>query len=212
LDGVLLDGQTRTQQGSPFGRAFVALTWIPDAPLPANATLSVTVDKLQPVQEEVTTPSAWTFETGETLSVGGEAQVRLTQLTDLDSDGCQDARTRASVMVELPEPGWSAEAFPNANRDSYQASELFLFPEVHGEIAFDAPEGTECVFLALSDVTGQEVSFEQYCPEYEEWDTGMGWCGTEDPSGPFSGCSTGGAPAGLFLSLFGLLGLLRRRR
>lgn len=211
-DGEALSGSLSLSRGAPFGSAYRALSWLPEAPLPADSEISVSVLNLQEVEGEPT-PSSWSFVTGNQLAVEGLARTEIGGWQPQGWDDCQEARTEILATVTVPEPGWSVAAFPTAERSAEEELDLFLLSVSQSTIRFDAPEGADCVYLEFRDASGAFSEVQEHCaPDGLLDDTGVGWCGTDDSPGRFGSCSSVGSAPGLLAGLMGLLGLLLRRR
>jgi MYXO-CTERM domain-containing protein len=125
-------------------------------------------------------------------------------------DECWGDRDEVALGIYGSDTGEAvyALAVDEAGQPTEEVLAVFLADD-GAEAQLTLPVEASCIAIVTEQADGFQEEPLVLCEE-QVWEDEM-MCGTG--SGIFGGgCSTGGAPAGLFAGLIGLLGLVRRRR
>lgn len=215
-----LDLDVRDVQGEPIpgtvevtfsagtSPSLATLSFRPEVALPANTEIRVSAVGVR--EGEELTPATMLFETGVQQVERTTPLFELYQWSWMPQDECWGERDEVTLGIYGSDNGEAVYAYAvdEAGEPTEEILGVFIADE-GAEVALTLPVEAQCMAIVTEQADGFREAPILLC-EGEVWDDEM-YCGTHD--GLFAGgCSTGGAPAGLFAGLIGLLGLMRRRR
>lgn len=189
--------------------SLVSLRFVPQMDWPADSEIRATAIGVREGDE--LEPASMLFMTGAEPSTRSTPLVELTRWDWTPQDECWGERDEVALGVYGSDTGEAvyALAVDPAGEPTDEVLGVFLADE-GAEVQLSLPIEATCIAIVTEQADGFQDEPFILC-EQEALDDALMMCGTG--SGIFGGgCSTGGAPAGLFAGLIGLLGLLRRRR
>ena len=189
--------------------SLVSLRFIPEMELPANAEIRATALGVREGDELM--PASMFFETGEGQAERSTPLVELYRWEFASQDECWGDRDEVALGIYGSDTGEAvyALAVDEAGQPTEEVLAVFLADD-GAEVALTMPVEASCIAIVTEQADGFQAAPFIVC-EQDVWDDEDFLCGTDDRMFR-GGCSTGGAPAGLFAGLIGLLGLVRRRR
>ncbi|MFT5584822.1 MAG: MYXO-CTERM domain-containing protein [Cognaticolwellia sp.] len=188
--------------------SLVSLSFVPETELPADSEIRATAIGVREGDE--LEPASVLFETGSVQAERSIADVELMSWALMPQDECWGERDEVALTIYGPGTGEAVYAFAvdQAGEPTEEILGVFLADD-QVQAILTLPVEATCIAIVTEQADGFQEAPLILC-EDQIWD-GELICGTGD--GIFrGGCSTGGAPAGLFAGLIGLLGLVRRRR
>ena len=206
--GELIAGQVEVIFSTGREPSLVSFSFVAETELPANSEIRATAIGVSEGDELV--PASVLFETGSAQAERDSAAVELLSWVLAPQDQCWGERYQVELGIYGPGTGEAVYVFAvDQNNDPTEEVLGVFLADEQATVSLTVPVQATCMAIVTEQADGFQEAPYTVC-EYQFWDEGFE-CGT--PSGILrGGCSTGGAPAGLFAGLIGLLGLLRRRR
>ena len=210
--GQSIEGELEVSFSAAAWPYFVNLSFIPAQALPPNSEIRATATGVR--EEDGLDPASVLFVTGSEPAVAGlPPQIALQSWAFFAQDECWGDRDEVELSIRGDEGSGQAVYALAVDEEGQLTDEVLGLWIADGPLVGQLSLEVEdrCIAVLIEQHDGVQGEPLLLC-EDEVWDDQEFVCGT---GGGFfgGGCSTGGgAPAGLFAGLIGLLGLMRRRR